>query len=104
MREVPGSTPGQALDGELAQMIERPLRMREAPGSTPGFSIRKKNSFLASEDARNAKRKRPTHFDRVGKSLIFAWEVVVACFGESLIWRAGRWHGHNNFFVVNNLS
>ena len=25
--------------GELAQMVERPLRMREVPGSIPGFSI-----------------------------------------------------------------
>ena len=24
--------------GELAQMVERPLRMREVPGSIPGFS------------------------------------------------------------------
>ena len=24
--------------GELAQMVERPLRMREVPGSMPGFS------------------------------------------------------------------
>ena len=25
--------------GELAQMVERPLRMREVPGPIPGFSI-----------------------------------------------------------------
>ena len=25
--------------GELAQMVERPLRMRAKPGSIPGFSI-----------------------------------------------------------------
>ena len=24
--------------GELAQLVERPLRMREVPGSIPGFS------------------------------------------------------------------
>ena len=26
------------IHGELAQMIERPLRMRDVPGSIPGFS------------------------------------------------------------------
>ena len=34
----------QICSGELAQMVERPLRMREVPGSIPGFS----NSTLES--------------------------------------------------------
>ena len=32
--------------GELAQMVERPLRMREVPGSIPGFSNSELYFFL----------------------------------------------------------
>ena len=28
----------KCIHGELAQMVERPLRMRDVPGSIPGFS------------------------------------------------------------------
>ena len=28
----------RSCNGELAQMVERPLSMREVPGSMPGFS------------------------------------------------------------------
>ena len=38
--------------GELAQMVERPLRMREVPVSIPGFS--KLNFFGVSDQARVA--------------------------------------------------
>ena len=34
----PGFDSRTGPDGELAQMVERPLCMREVPGSTPGFS------------------------------------------------------------------
>ena len=83
------------VSGELAQMVERPLRMREVPGSIPGFS-----SFLIfniKQFAFNVRQNEATQ--KISTVLIFAYlPCAYISLSRGLIIRVG----FGGIFLSNN--